>query len=123
MGVAYSYQRNGEQRPTGDFEMAYETFQTRREELYNLLDAANHSVSYTAHLMEIDPSDKTIAGYEAALDYAAKIRGLIGENADAEDAKRLEDACIVRKETAVESEMRGFDLAFVIARQNERALP
>jgi hypothetical protein len=102
--------------------MAYETFQTRREELYNLLDAANHSVSYTEHLMEIDPSDKTIAGYEAALDYAAKIRGLIGENADAEDAQRSADACIVRKPKAVEAASVGFDLAFVIARQNERAL-
>lgn len=75
--------------------MAYETFQTRREELYALLDAAQHSVSYTAHLMEIDPSDATISGYESALDYAANIRRMIGENADAEMAQRDQDAVSV----------------------------
>lgn len=74
--------------------MAYEKFQTRREELYEALYAAQHSVSYTHHLMEIDPSDKTISDYEKALDYADKIRREIGLNSDAENEQRSIDAGI-----------------------------
>ena len=52
--------------------------------LYKQLDAANHSVSLCAHMMEIDPSDRTIADYEKALDYAASIRAKIGSENRAE---------------------------------------
>ena len=52
--------------------------------LYEELNAATHSVSFCAHLMEIDPSDRLIADYENALDYAAKIRAAIGAANQAE---------------------------------------
>ena len=55
--------------------------------LYEQLDAANHSVSYACHLMEIDPSDVTISGYESALDYASAIRAAIGRENDVELAR------------------------------------
>lgn len=105
--------------------MAYEAFQARREELYNLLDAAIHSVSYAAHMMEMDPSDKTISGYEAALDYAAKIRRQVGENSAAEDLLRSEHAGLAISHKSVEGQKPGsspFDLRFAIDRQNKRAL-
>lgn len=103
--------------------MAYETFQTRREELYGLLEAAEHSVSYAAHLMELDGSTPNIDTYFSALDYAASIRGQIGENGDAESAQREKDAMIVRSPSANRAEKdHTFDLGFVINRQNKRAL-
>ena len=55
--------------------------------LYEELDAANHSISYCTHLMEVDPSDRTIAEYEKALDYAASIRMEIGRASHANLAR------------------------------------
>lgn len=63
-------------------------FHTDFSDLYEALDAALHSVSYAAHLMDIDPSDVTIAGYEQALDYAARVRNQIGERHAADMARR-----------------------------------
>lgn len=102
--------------------MAYETFQARREELYNLLDAAEHSVSYAAHLMEIDPSNTMIDGYEAALDYAFNIRRLIGENADAEDAKRSADAGLVASKHIVYTEKNTFSFSHAYKIHENKAL-
>lgn len=73
----------------------YAAFKTARLDLYENLEAAEHSVSLTAHIMEIDPSDRTIADYELALDRARAIRTQIGANSDAEMRQRSIDAGLV----------------------------
>lgn len=60
--------------------------------LFDKLDAAFHSTFEAARMMEIDPSDRTIAEYESCLDREAVIRREIGEALDAEKKAQLHAA-------------------------------
>jgi hypothetical protein len=67
---------------------------TQYEALYQMLDAALHSVSWAGHIMQEDPCDATIATYEQSLAYAAKVRASIGTLNDADMAERAARAGI-----------------------------
>jgi len=73
---------------------AYTSFKTAMASAYENLDAAIHSVSYCHHLMQIDPNDSTIQGYENALEYEKAAREQIGRINAAELNARSRDACI-----------------------------
>lgn len=80
--------------------MPYTAFKTAMTDLYDALYAAEHSVSFTAHIMEMDPTDRSIADYEASLDRAAAVRAQIGDLHNAEMHQRSVDAGLVPRAAA-----------------------
>ncbi len=102
---------------------AYNTFTVAMNEALEELRAAEHSVSFTAHVMEMDPSDRSIADYEKALDYASAARRKIGEINDAEMRQRSIDASLKISETAVDVvESPLFDMAAAYKKHEAAAL-
>lgn len=61
---------------------------------YDELTAALHSVSFTAYVMEMEPTDKHIEQYERALDAAEAARRKIGEIHAADMQQRSIDASL-----------------------------
>lgn len=103
---------------------AYDHFIAKQNELYDILRAAEHSVSFAAHIMDVDGTDSAIVDYEKALDYAALVRRQIGENSDAHMAARAKAAGLEIKETdpARDNGVASFSISAAYRKHEEAAL-
>tara|TARA_R110000737_G_scaffold297464_2_gene304190 strand:- start:658 stop:897 length:240 start_codon:yes stop_codon:yes gene_type:complete len=71
---------------------AYKTFNDQMQIASKALDAAQHSLSLCLHMMECEPSERSICDYEAAIQSEKKAREEIGNINAAEMHQRSIDA-------------------------------
>jgi len=77
------------------FRMAYEVFKNQMVVAVENLESVLHSLSLCEHMMNCDPSDKTIADYEKTIQQEKEARLKIGQINKAEMLQRSKDACLV----------------------------
>jgi hypothetical protein len=70
----------------------YKIFADQLVIAYDNHDASLHSLSLCYHMMEIDPSDRSILDYENAIQSEKSARAKIGEINNAEMSAREKDA-------------------------------